>query len=127
MTDQAQALTAEEESGACICDYSPSSTGPEEHCPQHGRPYAYWVKRGDVLAARDVGRADPAPKGADEERWDDAVDWLLNSRYTGDPDIQTPFWARVDGHITSRELRDEKLSVAQIQRRIDKAEREATS
>lgn len=37
-------------------------------------------------------------------RWNEAVDWLLNSRHTADPDIQGPFWAYVDGHITREEL-----------------------
>lgn len=40
-----------------------------------------------------------------EKRWNDAIDWLLNSRYTADPDIQGPFWAHVDGEITLDELR----------------------
>ncbi len=40
-----------------------------------------------------------------EKRWNNAVDWLLNSRHTGDPDIQTPFWQHVDGEITLDELR----------------------
>ena len=35
-----------------------------------------------------------------DRRWNDAVDWLLNSRHTGDPDIQTAFWGIVDGKCT---------------------------
>jgi hypothetical protein len=35
-----------------------------------------------------------------EVRWNEAVDWLLNSRHTGDPDIQNPFWGIVDGKYT---------------------------
>jgi hypothetical protein len=42
-----------ERDGACICDYNPSSTdGPQEDCPFHGRPYVYWIERGDALAER---------------------------------------------------------------------------
>ncbi len=42
---------------------------------------------------------------AGEKRWNDAVDWLLNSRHCADPYIQTPFWQHVDGEITLDELR----------------------
>jgi hypothetical protein len=35
-----------------------------------------------------------------EARWDDAIDWLLNSRHTADPDIQHAFWGIVDGKLT---------------------------
>ncbi|MEW2483611.1 hypothetical protein AB0876_28895 [Mycobacterium sp. NPDC049093] len=40
--------------GTCLCDHDPESPlyGPSEECPQHGRPYAEWVLRGDDLAAR---------------------------------------------------------------------------
>ena len=39
--------------GECICDYNPETTdGPQEDCPFHGRSYAYWIERGDALAAR---------------------------------------------------------------------------
>lgn len=48
------------------------------------------------------GEADNA---ATDKRWNEAVDWLLNSRHTADPDIQGPFWAHVDGLITLDELR----------------------
>src|SRR5690625_3929294 len=37
----------------CHCDKNPGTTdGPEEDCPQHGRPYAYWVDAVSTLAAR---------------------------------------------------------------------------
>lgn len=40
-----------ERDGACICDYDPATTdGPQEDCPFHGRPYSYWIERGDTLA-----------------------------------------------------------------------------
>lgn len=48
--------------------------------------------------------SNPEREAADK-RWDDAIDWLLNSRHTADPDIQNPFWAHVDGEITLDELR----------------------
>ena len=40
--------------GDCLCVHDPESPlfGPSEQCPQHGRPYADWVNRGDVLAER---------------------------------------------------------------------------
>lgn len=42
-----------ERDGACICDYNPETTdGPQEDCPFHGRPYAYWIERGDELQQR---------------------------------------------------------------------------
>lgn|GEM_PF-1899500 len=44
------------------------------------------------------------PDPESEKRWNDAIDWLLNSRHTADPDIQGPFWAHVDGKITREEL-----------------------
>lgn len=28
----------------CTCNTGPSTDGPEEDCPQHGRPYSYWVE-----------------------------------------------------------------------------------
>jgi hypothetical protein len=69
---------------------------------------------------------DAAGAAAADERWNKAVDWLLNSRYTADPDIQGPFWAYVDGKITRDELstftihdvlrREEDLRSGAIQR-----------
>lgn len=38
--------------------------------------------------------------------WDTAIDWLLNSRHTADPDIQTAFWAVADGIATADEVED---------------------
>ena len=35
--------------------------------------------------------------------WHEAIDWLLNSRHTGDPDIQAAFWALSDGLCTREE------------------------
>lgn len=42
---------------------------------------------------------------SDEKRWNDAIDWLLNSPYTGDPECQGRFWALVDG-LTTRDKVD---------------------
>lgn len=65
--------------GDCICDYNPTTTdGPSEDCPQHGRPYAYWVERSDAALARlgvvaaladewDEAASRPMPKRADTE------------------------------------------------------------
>lgn len=39
--------------GHCHCDKNPATTnGPEEDCPQHGRPYEYWVEAVGTLEAR---------------------------------------------------------------------------
>lgn len=33
------------ERDACVClPWHPDTDGPDETCPQHGRPYAYWVE-----------------------------------------------------------------------------------
>lgn len=39
-------------------------------------------------------------KVAEEKNWNDAIDWLLNSRHTGDSDIQTAFWGMTEGKLT---------------------------
>lgn len=54
-------------------------------------------------------------KRVTRKRWNEAVDWLLNSRHTADPDIQRPFWAYVDGLITIEEL--DRFSAGDIGRR----------
>lgn len=42
------------EYGECSCDPNPSTTnGPEEDCPQHGRPYSYWTNAVGELVARE--------------------------------------------------------------------------
>jgi len=38
--------------GRCICNTSPSTDGPDETCPVHGRTYADWIERGDILQQR---------------------------------------------------------------------------
>lgn len=50
-----------------------------------------------------VGHPEPTPdprRAKSEERWDIAVDWLINCNVCADPDIQTRFWALVDGDVT---------------------------
>lgn len=51
-----------------------------------------------LLAAH--GGPDLLQAVAGEERWNDAIDWLLNSRHCADPDIQRAFWGLADGHLT---------------------------
>lgn len=41
-----------------------------------------------------------------DARWNDAVDWLLNSRHTADPDIQRVFWGVAGGHYDRDEAED---------------------
>lgn len=44
--------------------------------------------------------AEDARREAADKRWDDAVDWLLNSGHTADPEIQAAFWGVVNGQCT---------------------------
>lgn len=37
---------------------------------------------------------------AGEKLWNEAIDWLMNSRHTAEPGIQTAFWGIVDGELT---------------------------
>lgn len=73
-----------------------------------------WVRNPDQSAdARRIESAAAAGRvnarlvelAAEEENWNEAIDWLLNSRHTGDPDIQTAFWGIADGKFT-REYAD---------------------
>ena len=52
---------------------------------------------------------------AEERDFDQAVDWLMNSRHTADPDIQDTFWAISDGQITRDEA--DTLDMPEIRRR----------
>lgn len=58
--------------GDCTCDYNPGTTeGPEEDCPHHGRPYAYWIERGDALQARaEAAEARLAAVAALADEWE---------------------------------------------------------
>lgn len=41
--------------GECVCNTGPSIDGPEEDCPQHGRPYKWWVRQTmDYAAAAQI-------------------------------------------------------------------------
>jgi hypothetical protein len=57
-----------------------------------------------LVSTRHAGHAVSTPNLDTDERWYGAIDWLLNSRHTADPDIQGPFWAYCDGLITRDEL-----------------------
>lgn len=57
-----------------------------------------------------------------ERRWNDAVDWLLNSRHCGgDPDIQDMFWGIAEGACGRAEA--ETISLDTVRRRVKRAER----
>jgi hypothetical protein len=66
-----------------------------------------------AAALRAAGWTVEAP--GESKGWDLAVDWLLTSRHTADPDIQDPFWACVDGLITRDEL--ETFTAEDVRRR----------
>lgn len=36
----------------CICITGPNIEGPDETCPEHGRPYSYWVEGYETLMYR---------------------------------------------------------------------------
>lgn len=62
---------------------------------------------GDVVGAQraDIDRLsaelDAVKAKADSDRlWNEAIDWLLNSRHTADPEIQSAFWGMVEGRFT---------------------------
>lgn len=42
----------------------------------------------------------PVPVSDGDKLWNEAVDWLLNSRHTAGPDIQRAFWGMVEGKYT---------------------------
>ena len=64
---------------------------------------------------RDAGGTATLPGDRSEKSWNVAVDWLLNSRHTADPDIQDAFWALADGVITEDEV--ESLGTEEIRKR----------
>lgn len=66
----------------------------------------------------------PVRKGGEDvtnERWNTAVDWLLNSRYA--IDANPLFYAYVDGLISGSELRAESVTVNEINSRRAVADR----
>lgn len=48
-----------------------------------------------------------------DRNFDIAVDWLLNSRHTADPDIQDLFWGITDGYVTIDEVYDNEGEATQ--------------
>lgn len=86
----------------------------DEHGTGHGYRLAgpKFTGSGEVLVSRDLTEADaaeirryldavfPVTVSDEDKRWNEAVDWLLNSRHCGDPDIQEAFWGMVDGKYT---------------------------
>jgi antitoxin (DNA-binding transcriptional repressor) of toxin-antitoxin stability system len=56
----------------------------------HGHPIAAIVPAG----------TEPDPQ------WNDAVDWLLNSRHCGDPCIQAAFWGLAEGKCTRENVEE---------------------
>lgn len=48
----AEAAPEPEERSACHCTSGPDYDGPQEDCPQHGRPYSYWVMRADAMGMK---------------------------------------------------------------------------
>jgi hypothetical protein len=58
----------------------------------------------DVIQGQLSARESTKPRdGIDDPLWNEAIDWLLNSRHTADPDIQTAFWGMVDGRFTRKQ------------------------
>lgn len=71
---------------ACICNTGPGTDGPDECCPQHGRPYAYWVEWGDRAYAR--GWTDALAEAARVTR--DAMDAATQTADEGFHDLRNP-------------------------------------
>jgi hypothetical protein len=68
------------------------------------------VKRYDddtaVIVPVDWYQRAVAALGAIDARWNDAIDWLLNSRHCGDPDIQAAFWGIAEGNCTRKNVEE---------------------
>lgn len=71
---------------ACICNTGPGTDGPDECCPQHGRPYTYWVERGD--AAYIQGWNDALAEAARVTK--DAIDSAVRTADAGFYDLRIP-------------------------------------
>jgi prevent-host-death family protein len=41
-----------------------------------------------------------------DKNWNEAVDWLINSRHCGDPDIQAAFWGIAEGNCTRKNVEE---------------------
>jgi hypothetical protein len=59
----------------------------------------------------------------ENKHWNEALDWLLNSRHTGDPDIQAAFWLLAAGRCTREEAdrghTDDDRSVLSVYNELD--------
>ena len=67
-----------------------------------------------------VRTEDPA-----EKQWNQAVDWLLNSSYCGEPGAQAAFWMLAGGHCTRDEADrgyKDGVDLVEIQDRVEQAE-----
>lgn len=49
----------------CICMMGPSFEGPDETCPEHGRPYSYWVEGYEAKVVADRALRDRIQQLAD--------------------------------------------------------------
>lgn len=59
------------------------------------------LRKSNALIDRLHAELDAVKAKADNDRpWNEAIDWLLNSRHTADPDIQSAFWGMVEGRFT---------------------------
>lgn len=56
-----------------------------------GQSVAATVRQIVEAAAPAIVQAERARAKEEDKNWDEAVDWLLNSRYVGDPDAQAAF------------------------------------
>lgn len=53
----------------------------------------------DLRAELDTAKS----KAKADAGWNEAIDWLLNSRHTADPDIQSAFWGMAEGRFTRKQ------------------------
>lgn len=61
---------------------------------------AWWMRTpGATLPPRPGDTTEQVDPNNDQD-WNEAVDWLLNSRHTADPDIQSAFWGLAEGRFT---------------------------
>lgn len=73
----------------CICNTGPNTDGPDETCSVHGRTYAEWIERGNLLQTRlDAADARIAELEAIAER--NGVRWCACSRAARARDAANP-------------------------------------
>ena len=70
--------------------------GAEEGIDPYGAVVALHTEIDRLSAELDAVKA----KADSDRLWKEAIDWLLNSRHTADPDIQSAFWGMVEGRFT---------------------------